>query len=397
MFHIASDEDIKAGRVTDVYFQRALEVLRRKGIDKHVKMEVFLKNFPYQENWGVLAGVEECLKLMEGLPVRVRCLPEGTIFRKEEPVMLIEGRYLDFGHYETAILGLLCQASGIATKAARYRRIAPDKVLISFGARRMHPTIAPMVERNAFIAGFDGVAAVKAAELLGEPAMGTMPHALIILLGDTVEAMRAFHEVIEPNVKRVALIDTFHDEKFEAVRVAQAMGEALYGVRLDTPASRRGDFLKILKEVRWELDVRGFRHVKLFVSGGLEEDAVEQLKGVADAFGIGTSITNARTIDFALDIVEVEGEKLAKRGKLSGAKKLLRCDTCLQDIVVLEEAKRERCYCGGTLNNLTKEYISEGKLTQELPPPQEIRKYVLAQLQDERLMGYAFREAIFEG
>jgi nicotinate phosphoribosyltransferase len=60
----------------------------------------------------------------------------------------------------------------------------------------MHPAIAPMVERSAFIGGCDGVAVVKSAEFIGEEPVGTMPHALMLVMGDTVEATRAFHEII---------------------------------------------------------------------------------------------------------------------------------------------------------------------------------------------------------
>src|SRR5690606_27067049 len=125
---------------------------------------------------------------------------------------------------ETAMLGLLCQASGVATKAARIRRLAGDKTVVSFGARRVHPAVAPVIERAAYIGGCDGVSVVMAAELLGEDPTGTTPHALILLMGDTVDAMLAYDRVLPPDVPRIALIDTFQDEKFEAIRVAEALG-----------------------------------------------------------------------------------------------------------------------------------------------------------------------------
>ena len=93
---------------------------------------------------------------------------------------------------------------------------------------------------NAFIGGCDGVAVTKSADLIDADPMGTIPHSLVLMVGDTVEALQAFNEVIDPKVRRVALIDTLQDEKFEAIRVAEALGEDLYAVRLDTPSSRRG-------------------------------------------------------------------------------------------------------------------------------------------------------------
>ena len=192
-------------------------------------------------------------------------------------MLLIEGIYAEWAKYETALLGFLCQASGIATKAARCKRAAGPRQVISFGARRMHPALAPMIERNAFVGGCDGVAVTKSAELIDADPTGTIPHALVLLFGDTVEALRAFHEVVDAKVRRVALIDTLQDEKFEAIRVAEALGKDLYAVRLDTPSSRRGDFFQIIEEVRWELDLRGFDHVKILASGGIDEYEILKL------------------------------------------------------------------------------------------------------------------------
>ncbi|MFN3477231.1 MAG: nicotinate phosphoribosyltransferase [Candidatus Methylomirabilales bacterium] len=383
MFHTAKDEEIKAGRITDVYFLRTLEILRRKGKTERAFAEVILKTFPSGMSWGVFAGVEEAAYLLEGLPVDADAFEEGTLFDTFQSVFTIEGRYLDYAHYETAILGLLCQASGIATKAARCKKAAEGRPVISFGARRMHPAIAPMVERNAFIGGCDGVAVVKSAELIGEEAVGTMPHALILMMGDVVEAAKAFDEVIDKKVRRVVLIDTFGDEKFEALRAAEALGSDLFAVRFDTPASRRGNLLRILKEVRWELDLRGFRHVKFFVSGGVDEEVIRQLNPAADAYGVGTAISNARVMDFALDIVEIEGRPVAKRGKMSGRKQVLRCPSCFSTVTVpvAEVEAAAVCSCGGRREPLLKPLIRQGRIVRELPSPQEIRNRVLKQLE----------------
>jgi len=383
MFHTADPDDIKKGRLTDIYFKRTEEILKNSKKNPVVKAEIFLKGFPCGYSWGILAGIEETIRLLSDTGmISVRCMPEGTVFRDFQPVMVIEGRYLDFGIYETAILGLLCQASGIATKAARCKLAAGDKLIYSFGARRMHPAIAPMVERSAFIGGADGVSTTLGAELIGQEPVGTIPHALILIMGDTKEATEAFDRVISPEIKRISLIDTFNDEKFEAVRVAEGLGKNLFGLRLDTPSSRRGNFKEILEEVRWELDIRGFENIKLFASGGLDEDDILNLKDIADAFGIGTAISSARVMDFSLDIVEIEGKKIAKRGKKSGAKKVLRCKDCFNDLVVLEDRKASEyscAKCGGAYSDIFISALDEGKLLYSFPPAEGIRKAVSSQ------------------
>jgi nicotinate phosphoribosyltransferase len=380
-FNIASDDDIRSGKVTDVYFVRTVKTLLSAGIRKRVVMEVTASSLPNGYKWAVLAGVDEVVHLLEGKPVNVDCMPEGSIFHASEPVLRVEAEYTDFAIFETPLLGLLCQASGVATKAARCKKAAGDKLVVSFGARRMHPALAPMIDRAAFIGGCDGVAVIKSAELLSIEPSGTMPHALIIIVGDMVEALKLFDEFVEPSVKRIALIDTFGDEKFEALRAAEALGERLYAVRFDTPSSRRGNLLALLKETRWELDLRGYNHVKLFVSGGLDEYEIKRLNEVADAYGVGTSLSNAPVINFAMDIVEVEGEPIAKRGKASGMKDVYQCTECFRNIVVpANHSAPEECQCGGSFTKLIQPLIRDGKLIAELPSPAEIRERVLKAL-----------------
>jgi len=372
--HIADTHEVRSGEVTDIYFVRTEEILKVRHLNEHVCMEVFLKSFPDESyRWGVFAGLEEVCTLLEGRPVTVYAVPEGTVFRPKIPVLVIEGNYLEFGEMETAILGCLCQASGISTRASRFRVAAGDKGLLSFGARRIHPSIAPMVERAAYIGGCDGVSTLAGARLIGEKPVGTMPHTLILIVGDTLTATLAFDEIIEKGIPRIALIDTFQDEKFEALRVAEALGDRLHGVRLDTPSSRRGNFRTILEEVRWELDLRGHSKVRLYVSGGLGLEDLLDLSDVVDAFGVGTRISSAATLDFSLDVVEVDGVALAKRGKNSGAKDVLRCTRCTRHMVV-PRGTRVRCGCGGETEDMLVTVMEDGVLRAELPPARKIRE-----------------------
>jgi len=380
-FHIASEPDIKAGQVSDVYFARTVQILKARGLTKRVKAEIRLKSFP-QADWsfGVLAGIEEAAALLEGLPVDVWAMDEGTLFGPHQPVLVIEGTYVEWAEYETALLGLLCQASGIATKAARCKRAAGERQVISFGARRMHPALAPMIERNAFIGGCDGVAVTKSAELIDADPTGTIPHSLVLLFGDTVKALAAFNEVVDQKVRRVALIDTLQDEKFEAIRVAEALGKDLYAVRLDTPSSRRGDFFQILSEVRWELDIRGFEHVKILASGGIDEYEILKLNSLVDGYGVGTSIANAPVLSFALDIMEIEGRPMAKRGKRSGAKEVWRVPGTIDNIVLAAGKPAPVGADGRPAESLLKPLVLGGKIVRDLPPPRTLREYVLEQM-----------------
>jgi nicotinate phosphoribosyltransferase len=195
---------------------------------------------------------------------------------------------------------------------------------VSFGTRRVHPALAPLIERSCYVAGFDGVSNVLGAKLLGVEPSGTMPHALVQVMGDQEKAWRLFDQTVPKSVKRTALVDTFWDEKTEAIKAFEVLGKHLWGVRLDTPHSRRGNFRQIIEEVKWELKIRGGGAVKIFVSGRLTEEDVVSLKDIVDGFGVGTAVAYPPSIDFSAKIVEVrENGKTffrAKRGGLGGRK-----------------------------------------------------------------------------
>ncbi|MBA2694063.1 MAG: nicotinate phosphoribosyltransferase [Rubrobacter sp.] len=323
-FNSATDKEIMAAEVADSYFHRTMEVLRYKGLeDTPVHAEVAYKTSD-PDAWFVVAGMDEVATLLENLEgVEVRAVPEGEICRPHEPVLTLSGPYGAFAEHETAILGFLCQASGIATGAARCRIAAGEKPVVSFGARRMHPAIAPMIERAAYLGGCDLVAVDLATKRLGVPATGTLPHALTLVVGSTAEASKAFDEAMPPEVPRTILIDTFDDEKFGALLAANAIPDSIESIRIDTPGNRRGDFRDLMREVRWELDRHGYEHVKIFASGGIDVEYILHLNPVCDAYGVGGAIADAPMVDYSLDIVEVDGEDRSKRGKRGGRKRLV--------------------------------------------------------------------------
>lgn len=392
-FHTATDAEIRAGKTTDVYFTRAEAVLRRKGLwQTRAVAEFSASTLPKQWPWGIFCGLEEAAALLEGVPVNVWALEEGTLFPARDaagmrvPVLVIEGSYGAFCLRETPLLGFLCQATGIATQAARIRLAAGKAQVLGFGIRRMHPAVAPMIDRASFIGGCDGVSCVLGAERLGEAPKGTMPHALMLIHGEGQAAWKAYDEVLPAEVPRVALVDTFSDEKREALKAAELLGKRLKGIRLDTPESRRGDMADLVREVRWELDLRGFRHVGIFVSGGVGEEQIPALIAAgAGGFGVGTAIANAPTVNFAMDLVEVAGKPLAKRGKCAGRKAVRRCVGCGRVWVLPERGRGGKpsgsCgVCGKATRPLLQPLLKAGRRVGRPPKPAEIRRRVLKQL-----------------
>jgi nicotinate phosphoribosyltransferase len=148
-----------------------------------------------------------------------------------------------------------------------------------------------------------------------------MPHSLVLIFGDTVEAALAFDRDLGPEVPRIVLVDTFRDEAEEALRVANALGDRLYGIRLDTPSERGRVTPELVHEVRARLDQEGYQHVRIVVSGGLNPERIRIFKDAGapvDSFAVGSYISGATPIDFTGDIKDIDGRPIAKRGRIPG-------------------------------------------------------------------------------
>lgn len=315
--------DVLSGETADVYFERARAILAAEGLDPVVTMEIFARGD------GILCGADEALSYLREIfgeangsvePV-VESLRDGDSFTAKEVVMRIEARYSSFGLYETAILGIMASGSGWATAARRIVDAADPIPVIGFGARHVHPSVADQMDYASVVGGCIGASTPAGARLAGLAPTGTMPHALVLIFGDTVRAAEAFDRQIDPEVPRVVLVDTFKDEAEESLRVAEALGERLWGIRLDTPSERGRVTPELVKEVRTRLDLAGHGHVKIVVSGGMDVERIgvfKQAGAPVDSFAVGSAISKASPIDFTGDLKEIDGRPVAKRGRIPG-------------------------------------------------------------------------------
>ena len=360
-FFIATEKEIIDGKASDVYFSRTLNLVMPE--KKIVVAEI---TSSVSEQWINFTGLEEVTNLLEGRNIDVWAIPEGTLMATRDslgrsiPFIVLRGNYSEIMELETSILGFICQSSGISTEATKVYMACHPKPYVSFGIRRMHPGISPMIDRAAYIGGAAGVSGILGAEAIGIEPSGTMPHSVALLMGEE----RAWEYIANnfPAGTRTLLIDTFGDEKFKAIEAAEKFPQIDF-IRIDTPSSRRGNFPQIIREIRWELDIRGFSKIKIMVSGGLKKEQIQELKDAGvDSFGVGTSIASARSIDFAMDIVEIDGRPITKRGKLSGMKNVYRCDKCGFTTIGLFNEKQV-CKDHGEMTPLLKQIIHKGKRT----------------------------------
>ena len=314
---------ILTGDSADVYFARADEILAKEGMDPVVTMEVFSRQ-P-----GVLCGIDEAKILLAHVlgdrpedETVVEALSDGDPFASKEVVLRITAKYRAFGLYETAILGMMAQSTGWATAAREVVEAAAPEPVIGFGARHVHPDITDSLDYASIVGGCVGASTPAGARLAGLAPTGTMPHSLVLIFGDTVLAAEAFDRHLAPDVPRIVLIDTFKDEAEEALRVANALGDRLYGIRLDTPSERGRVTADLVLEVRARLDQAGYTpRAGSSSPAACRPDRIRYFKDAGapvDSYAVGSYISGATPIDFTGDLKEIDGVPIAKRGRIPG-------------------------------------------------------------------------------
>ena len=313
-----------SGENADVYFLRTERVLSGEGRNPVVTMEVFCRRAG-----ATLCGIDEAKGLLSlALEADVAAgnatvwgLKDGDLIEAKEVVLRIRAPYQSIARFETAYLGMMAHGTGWATAARAIVDAAAPTPVIAFGARHVHPNIADRLDYAAIIGGATSASTTAGSSRAGRLPVGTMPHALVLLYGDTVEAALAFDRQIEPDVPRIVLVDTFRDESEESGRVAAALGSKLGGVRLDRASELGGVTPALVAEVRAALDAAGATAAQIVISGGLSLERIAEFKAAGsrvDTYAVGSAISGVRPIDFTADIHEIDGQPIGKRGRPSG-------------------------------------------------------------------------------
>jgi nicotinate phosphoribosyltransferase len=329
-------EKMRAGYYTDAYFNHARAVLLGDGRHPRVVMQVFQKNHSY------LGGMDEAIAILrlcahDHEDLVVHALFDGDRIEPWETVMTIEGDYTAFAHLETVYLGTLARRTLITTNVVRVVEAANGKPIIFMPARHDHHRVQTGDGYAAFVAGRItgaeiGVTTDEQASWWGGRGIGTVPHALIAAYGgDTVLAARKFAEWAPPDMNVTVLVDFENDSVRTALAVADALGDRLWGVRLDTSESlvdrslwhELGDFApagvneRLVRNVRAALDAGGHEHVRIVVSGGFTVDKIREFEEhdvPVDAYGVGSSLIRGSN-DFTADVVLTDGRPSGKVGR----------------------------------------------------------------------------------
>jgi nicotinate phosphoribosyltransferase len=328
-------ERIRSGYYTDAYFNYTRQLLEEEGRRPRVTMQVF------QKQRSVLGGIDEAiavLKLCSGGDesawdeLEVGALHEGDEIAPWETVLLVEGDYSLFAHLETVYLGCLARRTLIMRNVREVVDAAAGKPILFFPARHDHWLVQTGDGWAAHVAGAIGVSTDAQASWWGGRGVGTVPHSLIAAYGgDTPAAARAFAARFASEMNVTVLVDFENDSVRTALEVADALGDDLWGVRLDTSellvdralSHEMGEFKPtgvnpvLVQRVREALDSAGHERVRIVASGGFDANKIhhfEELGAPVDAYGVGSSLVRGQN-DFTADVVRVDGRPCAKVGR----------------------------------------------------------------------------------
>jgi len=352
---------------TDKYFLRAKKILQKKNINPIVRYQVFAR-----EDRDKLIGIKEAVDFIMNRylldarsSMRVFALEEGSKYKAGEPILKIEGFVQDLIDLETVYLSILSGNNTphldmlvVEKNAKDIVKAAQDKPVWYFGARHFASDWDEHICEVCKDAGFAGCSTDIGAKAWGTKGIGTIPHALIIADAayideegieefSTLRMARAFDEIIEKEVPRIILIDTFNREQQETFRVAREM-ESLEGIRIDTCGENftqgtdkfllpnfglnpkyikgRGVTITGVWALRTFLDREGFPDLKITVSSGFNADKTKAFmdadrifkrmykKPLFDSIGTGSV---AKSFSTTSDIVAYYNKKLKGWIKLS--------------------------------------------------------------------------------
>lgn len=315
---------IRRGFYSDVYFNRARQILIKDNHRPIITLQVFQK-----QNQVTLCGIKELKELFEKTvdykKLTSKSLSDGDQISAWETVLTIEGDYSLFAHLETLFLGILARRSRIATNMNRAVTAAKGKPVLFFAPRFDYFLNQEGDGYAAKVGGAAGVSTPAGASVIGQTPVGTIPHALIAAYGGDIAKTAGKFQQYFPQLNTISLVDFNNNCIQGALESAKKLGQKLWGVRLDTAENisdvstpqHTGVNPLLVKKVRQALDSNGFNWVKIIVSGGFNPEKIslfEKLKTPVDVYAAGSFVVSGQ-IDFTADAVRLNGKNLAKTGR----------------------------------------------------------------------------------
>lgn len=404
--------------------------------DEQACFNYFFRDLPFDGGYVVFAGLGDLLEILEGfkfhedelaylesqgfrpefleylkdfrLQVSIDSVKEGEIVFPLEPVLQVRGGIIETQLLETLLLNLLNFESLIATKASRMKHAAGDRKVLDFGLRRAQGLGGIQASKAAIIGGIEATSNVYSSFIHGTPVSGTMAHSWVQSFEDELTAFRKYAEYYpEDCILLVDTYDTLASGVPNAITVAKELekqGHKLKGIRLDS-----GDLAYFSRKARNQLDRAGLEYVKIAVSNQLDERLIKSLlsqEAPIDLFGVGTRLVTGHetpALDGVYKLTSVNDEPKLKiseniekitlpgikkvirysddKGRFYGDGILLRDEESVHNIHHPYYSAKHTTITDYNVETLHHEVMKEGKLTMEIPTPQESAGYAKSRLE----------------
>ncbi|MBQ2898508.1 MAG: nicotinate phosphoribosyltransferase [Oscillospiraceae bacterium] len=315
--------------LTDFYELTMMNGYLEKGMGDTVAVfDVFFRTIPDNGGFAIFAGLEQLIDYLKNLSFTeedieylrskncfsetfldylrnfkfacdVWCVPEGTPIFPREPIIVIKGPAIQAQFIETVTLLIANHQSLIATKANRIVRSAQGRPVMEFGSRRAQNADAAVLgARAAYIGGVSATACAMTDRDYGVPAVGTMAHSWVQLMGSEYEAFKAYAETYPNNC--TLLVDTYNVLKSGVPNAIKVFDEVLKplgirpkGIRIDS-----GDIAYLSVKARKMLDDAGYPDCGIVASNSLDEYIIRDLilQGASiNSFGVGENLITAKS------------------------------------------------------------------------------------------------------
>jgi len=381
MLRTPTVEEIVAGGVTDHCGTLGLEVLKRLSLeDRTVTLEAHVRRFPPGLTGAIYCGVNDVMEIVGGGPVEVWSMPSGSVFHEREPVLVLKGTAKELVLIRPTITGILAFASSLVTRATDFVRAADGRPVFFFGSRKLHPAHVLQYLECAYLAGMEINASSLCRYITPDAMLEDCQEHFTNLVADTVEESWSTFAALPPSSgAQFVVLDNIADPIWELKRAVEVLGDRLQGVLLDTDSTRRGDMHAILAEVRWCLRMMHRDDLKVGLTGGVTPELIRTTRHLVSSYGVGIAALSGSWLDFALQVVEVDGTARSKVGVLAGQKGVFECLHCGRRSVALV-ADIPVC-CGkameGLLTSISKDSIGGLEQIRE-----RIRQNVAQQVSD---------------
>ena len=345
MLTTPTPKEIAAFSVSDHCNSLSQLTLERLGLaSTPIRVEASVRQFPTGLREAFFFGQEDVRDIVTRTEVRMECLPDGAVFRENEPVLALIGPAGQIALLRTALTGVLTFYSSLITRMTDFVVAARPRPVHFFGLRKIHPSHALQYLLCAYIAGMEIDATGLATQICpGTKIADCQEHFANIVASSVELSWEAFLSLGVSHGALYIVFDNTSDPVEEMERALTSLGERLHGILVDLDSTRRGHLARVIQEIRWKLKLSNRQDIQICLTGGVTPQIIRETKDLVVSYGVGVNALQAPVLDFSFQVVEVGGRPRSKLGVLGGRKSTFLCANCGARMIDLVDSSPKCC------------------------------------------------------